>query len=241
MGALSASAAQAEPKFTGFDTVSGKHVHTTFKGTTEPGATPYEAYKTGGGAEIRCHNTYEGTSLTGEDKDLTVNVTNWQTPGTTAEKHCTAFFAGATFRADIDFNGCHYVFHAGTKIVETMEYTGTVDIVCDTEGKKGPITVKVTKADNVTTKCTLKVPAQNGLSHVIYKVITNPEPEKTDVTVEATINKESGKAITYTSEGGILNCGESDGEHVEGSQYNGKVTVQGFDTLGNQVDADISG
>jgi hypothetical protein len=234
MSSLGASAAQAVPKFTGEETPGG-HVHTIIRGTTKIGSIERFFF---GSLTYDCHVTYESTLFTGEEEALNVQLTKFTTPDTLIDGHCQATSGGSNFKGDIDLNGCHNVLHITKKISETMEYTGTVDIVCNTESKKGPITLKVTKSGGTETKCTIKVPAQNGLSHVIYKVNTE---KPTDVTVVAAVSKANGKGITFTSEGGLLNCGIADGEHVEGAEYTGEVTVTGTNAAGEPIDVDIGG
>jgi hypothetical protein len=229
MSALAASAAQATPIFTGYETPSGTHVHTIGTGTTAAGS--IEKFVAGAGT-VECHITYETTSLTGEDTELTVKPTKFTTPGTTEDGHCNTLALGANFKTDIDFEGCDYIFHSGVKLAAN-EYTGTVDIKCP-EGKS--IDIKITNS-TAGTKCTLRVPAQNGLKHVIYK---NQKVEKpTDVNVEATVAEIKYQVV----EGGVLGCGKANGtyEGANGSTYSGSVTLKGEDTVKNPLDIEVSG
>jgi hypothetical protein len=240
--AITSSAAQATPQFTGYDTVNGvpgEHTHTILKGTTEniePFAETFTAF-----GKIECHVTYEATSLTGVDTTLTVKPTAFKTPKTTEGTHCVATLAGSEFTVHVNFNSCDYVFHSGKKLKLNEEYTGTVDVHCDTPGDH--IDLKVTKPGTEETKCTIKVPGggkNDGLSHIIYRNERKPAGE-THVTAEATVNKANGKGITYTSEGGVLNCGVANGEHVEAAEYEGKVTLEGRDTENKPLDIEVSG
>jgi hypothetical protein len=229
MSALTASAAQATPKFTGNETPSGKPAHTIGTGTTNTGS--IEKIVAGAGT-LECHVTYETTSLTGEDTELTVKPTKFTTPGTTENGHCNTVSLGSNFKTDVDFEGCDYVFHSGVKLAEN-EYTGTVDIKCP-EGKS--VDIKVTNA-SATTKCTLRVPAQNGLKHVIYR--NEKENKPIDVIVQATVVE-----MKYIQvEGGLLGCGRANGtyEGASGATYSGEVTLQGEDTVKNPLDVEVSG
>jgi hypothetical protein len=234
--AITSSAAQAVPLFTGYETPSGTRVHTILEGTTESGGSFAETFITGSG-KIQCHVTYEGTSLTGIDTELTVQPIAFKRPESTVGPNCISVSAGVTLTAAVSFNSCDYVFHSGVKLASD-EYTGTVDVKCTFAGDA--IDIKITKNGTVETKCTIKVPAQSGLSHVIYRNERKPAGE-THVTAEATVNKANGKGITYTSEGGLLNCGLANGEHVEGAEYEGRVTVNGANTSRTPIDVEVSG
>ncbi len=226
MSALSAASAQAEPTFTGYETPSGTHVHTTIKGTTDPGA--IEIFDAG--SKIECHNTYSATDLTGDTKTLTVTVTDWKTPNTEEGKHCKANAGGlGNFKADIEFTSCDYLFHVD-KFLEKDTYTGSVDIKCTTPGDS--IHIRVTNSTGGT-KCLITVPEQTGLNHIVFHNKTEIKPTK--VTVTATVEK-----IKYTqTEGGILGCGKANGNYE--STYTGEATVEGFNTAGEQIDVEVSG
>jgi hypothetical protein len=225
---LSVSAAQAAPKFTGYATPPGTHVHTIITGTTETGSV--EKFTAGAGT-TECHVSYESTSLTGEDTELTVKPTKVTTPGTTEDGHCNTLAFGANFKTDISYEGCDYVLHSGTKLAED-EYTGTSDIKCP-EGKA--IDIKVTNSSG-TTKCTLKVPAQNGLAHVIFKITRK---FRVMVMVKVTFGGVKYQVI----EGGLLGCGKPNGtyEGANGATQEGDYGLEGEDTEKNPLDFEISG
>jgi hypothetical protein len=235
MSAVAASGAQAEPLFTGYETPSETHVHTIIEGTTEANTTEkpetsVQAFHAGP-TTVKCwHGHFSGTSLTGVEKTLTIAA---EYTGNKTETTGTCEVEG--LKTHVDMNGCHYKFNQPTKLAAN-EYTGTVDIVCETEAKKGPITIKITKSGTEETKCTLKVPAQAGLKHIITR--NKKEAKPTDVTVEATVSE-----IEYESEGTQINCGVKPGVHkgAEGATYSGSITVQGFTTLGAQIDVEVSG
>jgi hypothetical protein len=236
--AITSSAAQATVQFTGYETPGVTHVHTILKGTTENIEPFSETYTTAIG-KIHCHVTYEATSLTGIDTELTVKVTKLTKPEETSVEDCITTIGTTKFTTHVRYNGCDYQF-TNPKKLKADEYTGTIDVKCP-EGKE--IEVEITKLNEAVKKCLLKVPggAKNeNLGHIIYRNERKPVGE-THVTVESTISKANGKGITYTTEGGILNCGQVDGEHVEGGEYVGKVTLAGFDTAGKPLDIEVSG
>jgi hypothetical protein len=233
--AITSSAAQATPQFTGYETPSETHVHTIIKGTTE-NVEPFSETLTTNVGKVHCHVTYEATSLTGIDTELTVKPISFKTPGTSGEG-CLATAGGAEFKADVSANSCDYVVHSGKKL-KADEYTGTIDVKCNTAGDF--IDIKITKSGTEETKCTTKFPAQEGLTHAIFRNERKPVGE-THTTAEVTISKANGKGLTYITEGGLLNCGQANGEHKEEGVYEGKITLQGQDTAANPLDLEVSG
>jgi hypothetical protein len=236
MSAVAASGAQAAPEITGCET-SGEictHVHTIVTGTSEePTAEHPETgvQKFKAGQTVECwHAHFEGTLETGTATSLTLSA---KYTGSKTETLGTCETSGLV--THVDMNGCHYRLNAPTNI-EPGVYTGTVDIICNTEGKAGPITIKITKSGGEETKCTLKVPAQAGLQHVITRNKSATKP--TDITLEATV-----KEIEYESEGTQINCGVKPGVHkgAEGATYTGNVTVKGFNTAEQQIDLTVNG
>ncbi len=228
MSALSAASAQAEkPTFTGYETTTGNpHVHTIIEGTTDPGAV--ERFHAGAGT-VECHARYSATDLTGDTESLTVTVTQVTTPNT-EPGHCNTNVPGiGNFKTHVEFTSCDYTFTPGKKL-EADTYTAEVHIKCTTPGDS--IHVRITNAAGGT-KCLLTIPEQT-VNHIVYH--NKKETKPTKVTVTATAEK-----IKYTqTEGGILGCGRANGTY-EDATYNGEATVSGFDTLGNQIDVEISG
>jgi hypothetical protein len=198
--------------------------HTLIAGTTETSSTE----QFGAGIKVECHGKFTGTSLTGEESELTITP-EYTYPDTSGKTDCLSRVGETVFTTHVSMNGCDYVLHPGTKLKEG-EYKGTVDLKCP-EGKK--VDVKITKIGSEETKCTLELGEQNGLSHAVYK--NKEETESKDVTVEVTL-----EAIKYTTTGGILNCGIANGEH-SGATYTSKVTLQGTDTAGKAVDLEVEG
>ncbi len=224
MSSAAVPVAQATPKFQGAPTTPPPPDHTIIEGTTEEG----EVEKfTVGANKVECHGKFTGTSLTGEDSELTMTP-EYTYPDTGGNPDCRTHNEVGDFTTHVSMNGCDYLLHSGTKLKEG-EYTGTVDVKCP-EGKK--IEVKVTNASGGT-KCKLEIGAQNGLNHVIYK---NKEVFPRDVTAEVTL-----EGIKYTQvEGGILGCGQANGEHSDG-KYTSKVTLKGFGTEGEPADLEMDG
>jgi hypothetical protein len=232
MSAVAASGAQAAPEFTGCET-SGEtctHVHTIVTGTSESEANG-GVQKFKAGQTVECyHAHFEGTLETGTATSLTLSA---KYTGNKTETLGTCETGGLV--THFDMNGCHFRLNAPTNI-EPGVYTGTFDIICNTEGKTGPITIKTTKSGGEETKCTLKVPAQAGLKHIITR--NKSETKPTDITLEATVSE-----IEYESEGTQINCGVKPGVHkgAEGTTYSGNVTVKGFNTAEQQIDLTVNG
>jgi hypothetical protein len=228
IGAIAASAAQATPTFTGFSTPGGvpTHEHTIIEGTTEEGSVFRLAY--GPIGTLECHESLTGTSLTGDDTELTI-IPVYTYPDTSGKTDCTTDIGGTKFTTHINMNGCDYVFHSGTATADPDVHSGTTDIKCPS----GPITITITKLGSEETKCTVTVGSQNGLGPVKYTNKTATKP--TDVTVDSEINN-----ITYSSAGGLLNCGTSNGSHTGGTTAS-NTTLQGFNTAGEQIDIEVSG
>jgi len=240
--AVAASGAQAA-EFTGSE--EGTHVHTAIKVTSESAANGgvqdfHYPLSFGGTAHLKCwHVTGQATSLTGTDSSLTASEVNYfgnEAEPTNEEATCEATSPLGVDVAHVDMNECAYVFHAGNKLKEG-EYTGTVDIEC-AEGHE--IDINITNGSGGT-KCTIQVPGDEtgaepknqGLSHVVYKN-TTVNGHKV-VTVETTVS-----SITYTTEGGLFNCGVGNGTH-NNSTYEGNAIASGFNTDEEQIDAEVSG
>jgi hypothetical protein len=231
MGALTASSAWAVPEFTGYHTQPPEeHTHTIVVGTTELETIEKFSAATG---HVECHVSYEGTLLTGTGKTLTISPTDFRYPNETVEPSCRTHSTALNqdFTTHVSFNSCDYTFHVETKI-KIDEYTGSLDVQCTTPGDE--IDIKITKNGSLETKCTIKVPAQNGLKHIIFRNERKPAKE-THVTAEPTVEK-----IEYTTEGGLLNCGIANGKRNDGV-YTGKVTLGGENTVGEKLDLEVSG
>jgi hypothetical protein len=227
IGAMLASAAQAEPEITGFETEGTKHKHvqTTYTGTSDPET--FDTFSTGAGT-VECHGHYEGPSITGQERELTLYAT-YSYPGNTFKLDCRMRFGeDVTFTTDVSMNSCHYGLFPSTKI-KTDEYTGTVDVICATPGDA--IDIKITKSAEK--NCTIKIPAQKGLKHVIFHNNTDETP--TDVTITMTV-----EGAKYTTEGGLLVCGIANGEHNDG-RFESTMTLEALNKNGAQIDTEVSG
>ncbi len=164
----------------------------TFKGTSSDNTFVTDA------GEVAC----ETSSFSG------VNTAKTSTTATLTPVYsgCKAFgFIGAT----VEPNGCSYVFH----LVEgSSPPTATVDIECPS-GKEITITAAT---------CTVHVPPQTGLSHVVF---TNEGAKATrDIKAAVTVG-----GIHYTATSGCI----ATGTRTNGV-YSGTVTVKGFNSGGAQ-------
>lgn len=156
---------------------------------------------------------YTGTSAS---KVTTISVTP-SYPEKTAggEQNCTSLGLPAL----IETNGCTYLFHIG------VATEGTLDIVCPA-GKE----ITVTAGYNVTTKCTIHVPGQTGLSKITYinagtgagttrellvqAAITNLKYSHTTGTGFAHCTAGSGTTGSYTGQARVTGEKDGGGEHV---------------------------
>lgn len=147
---------------------------------------------------------YTGTSASG----VTTVTAIPQYPEKTASgaQNCTSLGLPALVHS----NGCSYLFHigAGTE--------GTLDIKCP-EGKE----VTVTAGYNVTTKCTIHVPAQTGLSKLTYSNVGTATGPTREVLVEAAI---TNLKYSHTKGTGLGAC--TAGSGTTGS-YAGQARVTG--------------
>lgn len=239
--ALSAASSAQASTFTEFETPEGRegpevHAHSILEATTDPETV--ESYASGFGT-IECHVTYEATSLTGEDSELTVKATNLRNPKDTESPDCRETTSVGTFTVHMEFGNCDYIFKAGAQVVGNADaHEGTVSVHCPEPADE--IDIKITKAnENKETKCTLKVPGSaqgknQNLGGLTYTNNTNPEPEPTDLTLHLSL-----EGLVYTSEGGLLNCGVANGEHT--FTYTATDTVRAFNTEEAQIDAEVSG
>jgi hypothetical protein len=245
MSAVGASGAQAQtPVFTACETEGEKcnPVAATLDATSEENEDGVQKFSYGtllGTVTLECSH-FEGTASLPEDSS-TVTTTEIKYSGTvedTEADHCGSSSVLGNNTVDVSTNGCQYTFHVDETIEENVS-TGTVDVTCD-KGKE--IEITVTEEPGVS-QCTIKVPGNNtdangynqGLEHVIYRNQTNPSTGKTDVTIEATV--EDG--ITMTTEGGLFNCGKSNGVHENAASYFGSVTVTATNDEGKPIDGTV--
>ena len=112
-------------------------------------------------------------------------------------------------------NSCRYVFSLDNS---GPPYTGTMGIACEEEGDA--IEVVMLKENGEETKCELAYGPQQGVPGVSYETVG----EGSERAVEAVAEVEE---LEYTSSGGLLNCGVSNGAHTNGV-YEGDMTLNGF-------------
>lgn len=164
----------------------------TFKGTS-----PNNEFVTNAGSVACETSSFSGSNSTTSSSTATL---------TPVYSGCTAF---GVVGAKISMNGCAYLFH----LVEgSSPPTAKVDVECPS-GKEVTIEASI---------CTVHVPPQSGLSHVVF---TNKGSKKTrDIEASVTVG-----GITYTATSGCLNAGTA-----SNGIYSGTVTVQGSDSGGAQ-------
>jgi hypothetical protein len=176
MSAVAASGAQAAPEITGVEGES--HVHTLLHATSESEANGglqdfYYPVALGGTAHLECaHLSANATLADGSDTAVTATEIEYNgTPeGGTEASHCRAASPLGTDIVHVDMDECDHVLHVDKKLGED-EYTGTLDIECP-EGHE--IDIEVTGSEE-STKCTIQIPEQEGLEHLIYKT---PKPAR---------------------------------------------------------------
>jgi hypothetical protein len=151
------------------------------------------------GVETRCTQAlFEGT-ISGAVAGQTTATEATLTPQYTG---CTSFFGSS---ATVNMNGCKYTITGGKS-----ELTAEVDITGCTSGKGIEI---------VTSLCTVKVPVQTGLSHIVFANVAGPPK---DVNAQVTV-----QGITYEFSAGSFCPGAKGVLHHDGD-YTGKATFKGF-------------
>jgi hypothetical protein len=193
MSAVAASMASADT----FNSVGGVAVSLTGKQTGTG-----DVFTTTAGT-VKCKEvTYTGTSTSGVTTVTGVPSYPAKTAG--GEQNCTGF----GFPAEINTNGCKYLFHIGAAT------TGTLDVVCEA-GKE----ITVTATSGATVKCIVHVPAQTGLGTITYKNTGSGTTQ--EVEIEANV---SGLKYKHTAGSGLGAC--TTGEASAGT-YVGKAIVTG--------------
>jgi len=217
MSAVGASAAQAIP------TISWESGATKLTATQEPETSGgSQLFKiTNSSLSVTCNEVHGTVNLPGgvtSASELTTSEITY-TDSTKEADHCRGPLGTSP---KINMNGCQYNFHITATLKEAPngEGTGTVDIVCPA-GKE------------ITTEgaaCTLHFPAQNGLSHVIYRTVkTTTGAEKEHVTIEPTVSN-----IKYKHTG---LCGNGEGND---GVFTGNLTVTAEDNLGTPKDVTVT-
>jgi hypothetical protein len=193
MGTVAVSVASADT----FTSAGGVAVTLTGKET----GTGDVITTTAGTAKCR-EVTYTGTSASGV---TTVTlVPNYPIKTTGGEQNCTGF----GFPAEINMNGCSYLFHIAAAT------TGTMDIVCP-EGKE----ITITAATAGIIKCIVHVPAETGLGPITYK--NTGSGATREIEIEANV---TGLVYRHTAGSGLGAC--TTGQSTAGS-YVGKAIVTG--------------
>jgi hypothetical protein len=149
--------------------------------------------------KVKCSEaTFEGTSSTPSPREVTVTPT----------------YGGCTLgglAASVTMNGCKYTFTGESSPAGTF----TVDIVQCTTGK----TITVKKGN-----CTISVPAQNNLSHVVFD--NSGSASEMDIVATATVG-----GINNTQTGS--EC-PAPGLTSSDASYSGTVTIRAFSDLGSR-------
>lgn len=208
MSALVASAAQAETpaqfnatSYPSILTVEAKATQ-TFTAGTLPAIT---CEKVSGEATV----SEETSTITGVNVEYT---------------ECEADLFGGT-AATVNFNGCDYVFHAGT-MEGTSTSTGSADLVCP-EGKEVVI--------NASGLCTVRIPGQTELGPITFH--NEPAGEGTP---EHWVRMSPNVSGIASSHSGF--CGS--GSDAVGT-YTGDVAVKGFEDVedeeGSPVGVEVTG
>ena len=134
------------------------------------------------------------------------NATTTSTTATLKPKYekCTAFgFVGATIDTSGAGHECGFMFHL---VAGSSPPTATVDVECLKAGEDITVTAGF---------CTVHIPQQNGLAHVILEN-TGTTPNR-DIDANITVS-----GISYTSTSGCINPGT-----YSTGTYTGKATVKG--------------
>jgi hypothetical protein len=220
IGAMTASAAQAELTFTGLNGL-GIHTATVFRAFqtefTEPKFRP-----TANSEAVKCSGiNFTAATETGESKTLTGFAGS-------APK-CRFGIGESTMHRKM--NGCHFTYHI-TKKIEEHKYEGTTDIQCSTKGEV--IDYQVTKGLPETgTLCTIKVEEQTGVGPIYYEVFTPFMGLRYFVIKAQATNV---KSITEAPSGKASDCGVPTlGTHTTGT-LNEETTVTGLsEEIENEV------
>jgi hypothetical protein len=215
MSAVVAAAAQATASNFKADSTTENAI---FKASEDPG-NPTQDFLTDFG-DFKCQTvSAEGTAA---KTTASVTATNVKYAGHfEGGEECEAL--SQAFGAEVKFNGCDYVFHAGTS-TGTGTSAGTADIECPEEA-----VIEVAVAGGL---CTVTVPEQTGLGPITYHNVAVEGSNNDVVTLEAEIDN------TIDYEGHGLFC--ETGARFNGD-YFGSAVVKAFNhnEVGAQVDATI--
>jgi hypothetical protein len=198
LGALTASSA-----FAGQFTTNGVST-VTFTGSQGTEQNIFEITNSAGSfVKVKCSEaSFEGTSSTPSPTEVTITPT----------------YGGCTLgglAASVTMDGCQYTLTGESSPAGTF----SVDIVSCTAGKA--ITIK--KGN-----CTVTVPAQNNLSHVVFD--SSGSASEMDIVATATVSVPSG-GINNTQTGS--EC-PAPGLTSSDASYSGSVTIRAFSDEGNR-------
>lgn len=208
MSAITASAASATPAHFTVDSLTSNAFLTGFQDPAEP----EQIFITEFG-EVNCNIVSAKATAPKTSETIETSEVKY-TSNYFGNTKCEAF----GLEAEINFNGCNYLFHAG-EFVSAGHSTGSVDLVCPS-GKS----VKI-----ITPTCTVTVAAQAGLGPVTY---TQVGSAPSDITLDAEI-----EGIAYSGSGAT--CSGSFNEGI----YFGKATIKAYEDNGSegaQVSATIT-
>jgi hypothetical protein len=215
MSALVAAAAQATAANFKADSATENAI---FRVLEDPG-NPTQTFLTDFG-DFKCQTVR--AESTAAKTAASVTATNVKYAGHfESTEECEALFQA--FGAEVRFNGCDYVFHAGTS-TDTGTSAGAADIVCPAG--------KVIEVEVAGGLCTVTIWAQTGLGPITYHNVVMAGANNDVVTLEAEVNQ----AIDYEGHG--LFC--ETGARFNGDFF-GSAIVKAFDHngVGAQVDATI--
>lgn len=183
---------------------------TKFKTTQDP-VEPLQALSTTGGAlQSQCNEVHAAGTLPAATTATTLETSQITYNHTEAVNEDSCKLGGVVFHK-FQMNGCNYRFHSG-ETLGAGEITATMDIVC-------PAGKEIETSGGLL--CSLRVPPQTGLKHVIFRNEgTTPET----VTGETTVT-----GLRYTHTGA---CG--DGKAHEDGIYAGKFTTTAENNAGVQ-------
>jgi hypothetical protein len=146
-------------------------------------------------------------------------------------ENCHVVIFGITYPVEVDTNGCHYTFNAGTY---TSAGLGSADGDVTIEGceENESITITVYETNGETTRCTFHVPEQT-VGNVTYN---NTETEGL-MDVEAVVS--GAEVETTVTDNNKLGCNEHE---TVTSEYNGGFIATGTNSKGDEkLDTTVTG
>jgi hypothetical protein len=118
----------------------------------------------------------------------------------------------------VDMNGCKYTITGESEGIRPA-LTAWVDITGCTTGKDIEITIPELS-------CTIRIPEQNTLSHVVFADVGGSSPRH--VRVQATVSN-----ITWQQQGS--SCPRGDKAQGQDAEFTGSTTLKAFEDLGSGV------